>query len=673
MAAFGAAALLIVGVSSKVYSHFKEPVPIETQVSGKGNQAEDEEEVFQDETESAEDTYYTGEYQDDYETNEQNVANTQKPENYYDLPVHIYTATNTNLGAHGAKEGTEVVAMSDAYGDIYKISFIENGELKEITNPAQIDTFKDYLLTDIEGYISEHEQAPYDITNIVEPQVYKLNQDYDFRFKQDSELEENDTDLPDGEIDAPEDSYNIEDIDETEFEDEDEDEVIEVSLKKGDVIFGYPIVTMDEKYGPQVVIRYENSKGVKIDIPLMYFEESVSTFDYTSVIKRELYGKDLIYTAKEATPVFDEIHDKYVGIIEEGAEVQIDFTDEEHAVVLCNGNMVGYWNEPEVQEKIEEYSYNIDQPEQIEAIVDEHYPVSQVNDQYYNGIVIPESADLSNVFISDQNESKMPNTKFNEIQGNIIEIDPNQNVNSILERIEQVLRINGKPFGIKCKIENEEELKKVSNTITRINGKYRDYLQYGVLFETNIDCDRWIPSWGQSVKNDDYTSKTELIKTIYRTLKEMGMPTSLIKTVDDNISEEEFATDQIEFTLVSPRNDDNEYTEEIEEYYQQLINAGYRVTNRADKNRIAIDDALVNSAMKNIANSITIHPNINYEDTEVYFDGMKNEEVNNDEITGENEEVNNDEITGEGEDEEQAVLENEYIQTGDYEEGYELE
>ena len=37
------------------------------------------------------------------------------------------------------------------------------------------------------------------------------------------------------------------------------------------------------------------------------------------------------------------------------------------------------------------------------------------------------------------------------------------------------------------------------------------------MFETNIDCDRWIPSWGQSVKNDDYTSKTELIKTIYRT------------------------------------------------------------------------------------------------------------------------------------------------------------
>lgn len=627
-AAIGLAAIITTGGVNQTYRHFiAKPNVAETSIGDVGNQKETEQ-SNQGETGNIDESYFLEEDSEyDSETYKSNTGTTQNSENFYQMPAHIYAKTTTNFGAHGPKEGTEVVAMLDANGDIYKIKYIdENGELQEITNPLKLDVFKEYLDTNEESYIGVGSN---NIENSVEPEVHRLSEDYSFTINNESSSAQDGIDYTEyEEIDS------IETQDSTKSTEESETENVEekITLKKGDLIFGFPIVINDEENGSQVVIRYENSDGIKQDIPLMYFEDDRETYDYTSVLKNELYSEYLKYVPEESMLLFDEIHDKGIGVVEEGATIQLDFIDKEHAVALCNGNLVGYLDEKQIEEQISEYDNSTYQDSQIEKIVDEHYPEgNSATEQYYNAIRIPSDADLVDAFINAQNEAKMPNTNFNDIEGTIIEIDPDQSTSDVLKKIGEVLRISGKPFGIECSIENEEELKRLSKQLDKIKkSQSGTYFQLGVMFMHKVTENRWVYGYyGEQIENDAYTQQIKFIKDITKKLQEEGIPTSFIKTADDsdNISIECFKPEEIEFTLVSPRTEDNEFSEESQEYYKKLIDAGFYVANRIDPDsqRVGIDDKIINDGIKTIAIKTTKHPEIP-NDSDIGYDEFESQD-----------------------------------------------
>lgn len=626
-------AMTLAGAVGVTTHHFKAPVQAERE---NGNEAETSEEQ---ETEEA---YFSeAETQENYNTNNEVV-----PENSYDLPLHIYAKTIENWGSHGPKEGTDVIVMVDSYGGIYKVKYLDENKIeREITTPNILYKYRDSLDINIDRYVEDYKNSSQELSieQSIEPQVFTLKDDYQF----DSVIPEDVDEITYEEDDVDEITYgdgetNSEIIDEIEIENSSktttQDENLDISdiqeteeptadteqitLKAGEKVFGYIIVKDGD-----IVVRITDKNKNPQDIPAAYFDGI--KLGYDSQIEKRLFGESINYTVTQDTPVYDFTHDTFTGVIPAGETVQIDFEDAEHAVAEVNGYEIGYPDEnvPALREKIEEFSNQIFTTEKVDKIVDENIPVSPVSEQYYNIIRIPkdvENENLVDIFMNASKTPQMPDTKFNENYGTIIEVDTSKGTNAVLERINTVLRITGQPCGIQCNVENEKQLTALTKLIEQIkDSENGTFLQYGVTLNIPVAEDEFVydPFYGQTVENQDYDNRLKFINDSYKTINGMGIPVSLQKTSDDNISLDKLNT-QIPLTLIVSRGQDNKYSSKDQDYKAKLDQAGFKVTALQDKAscRIALDDEQVNLATKAILQQELVQPDIPYDESSTQND-----------------------------------------------------
>ena len=646
-------ALTLVGMTmvalgtTKVYRHFKVPT--------NGTIIDEN-----DNLEQTEDTYFVDEQYEDDSITYNNSQIVEMPDNLYKLPIRINTRTNTNWGTHGPKEETEIVAMVDANGKIYKFIYIDtDGKIQEITNPIQIETYKDYVYTNIDGYVQDYieGQMGYSIENSIEPSAYKLTSDFEYTtnvdetneteefeneeyvVEADEETQEESSIEEQEEIDSnieeqKENNSSIEELEDNEIEDKNQNQTI--TLKQGEWILGFVVVENDN-----IVIRYIDQNGKNQDIPISYFDNSSLPYDHEWQIENMLLKDSISIQAKEDIPLFDKNHSNFIGVIKAGQKFQFDFVDEgKSCVAKLNGCILGYLDEVLFQEPIEELSNDIyDNNNYVDDLVDENIPINPVNDEYYNGIRIPkqlENEQIAAFLMDNYNSKKMPNTKFNENYGTMIEIDASQDINYILKRIENIIRITGMPYGIELSLNTKEDIDKLVKFLEKIqNSKYADYFQNGVIIKKQIENDQYYydPYYGYNIESADYTEDINSIKELYNKIKEKGLNPSVLKDPEDKINIESFDPKEIsKFTLIS-KVDGEKYSKEMQELYNKLIEEGFQIVGVIDNDsaRMSFDDETVNEGIKNIADKIIIQPNIeNYEENPYFFGSNDDDESLND-------------------------------------------
>lgn len=619
--------------ASTVNRHFKAPVVSEKEETPEN----DNENPAQTETDE---TYFVDEeIEDDSITyGSSNQPKAEMPENLYKLPIRINTRTNTNWGAHGPKEDTEIVAMADAYGKVYKFIYIdEDGKIQEITNPTQIETYKNYVDTDIEGYVQEYieGQMEFSLENCVEPSAFKLTSDFQISTKNDETEEEEKFEGDDYEV-KQEDEETQEQSSSDTIEQEDneiEDENQTITLKRGEWILGFVVVENDN-----IVIRYIDQNGINQDIPISYVDNSSLPYDHEWQIENELFKDSINVQATEDIPLFNDIQSDFKGVIKAGQKFQIDFKDEgKKCVAKLNGCILGYLDEVPLREQIEELGNKLADKDYINGLVDENIPINPVNDEYYNGIKIPKQLENEQIaaFIMDNyNSEKMPNTKFNENHGTIIEIDASQDINYILKRIETLVRITGMPYGLEVDLKDKEDIDTLTKYLEKIQkGKYSDYFQYGVIIDTPIENDQYYYDtyYGVTMEDTKYTEAINCIKTAYSQFKEKGLNPSVLIDLDSKINIESLDPKEIPTITLMSNINGAEYSKETQEFYDELVKKGYQISGVFDQDsyRISLDDEIVNKGTKNVAERVIQQPDIEIYEESPYFEESSYDESYN--------------------------------------------
>lgn len=401
-----------------------------------------------------------------------------------------------------------------------------------------------------------------------------------------------------------------------------EDSENEVSMTQGQYVFGFPIIKDGELY-----IRTETQDiyGVQKqeDIPFSNIDTSKIDWkeepDLTAL--KSILGSSLEFIAPVDTPVWDgKYSNKLMTYIPSGekAEVAIyEINGVPHIGLVSNGFIIGEVDSEYTQEFLDTY-VELTTNDQINEMSKDIYS----SEKNFNGIIIPKYIATQSLgkyidtkIISATTDEKMPDTESNVKEVFILEIQPNEDISEINARIEETIKVTGRPFGLSTVIKDDEEAKKIAYKAGEIkNGSFSEYFKYGVIMKPEKEnypqmIDGY-NQWGGPIRyeNEEHTKEIELIRRFSDLMREYGIKGYFADSFNNGIDVLNEFTDKEISLVMSVSIDNGNYSEGLLEYQSKLQDAGFDIFACIDYSTgsISARGKDVQRAMKQLAKEQTV-------------------------------------------------------------------